>query len=95
MPLVRAYGCRREHQEAAHKLIDFILRPDIHRWVAENILYKVPNKAAMDAVDPSLLETFPNMAIAPAELLGTSEAILDIGDAAGLYTEIATEIAAQ
>lgn len=84
-----------QHQEAAHKLIDYILRPDVHRWVAENILYKVPNQAAMEAVDPSLLETFPNMAISPAELLGTSEALVDIGDAASLYTEIATEIAAQ
>ena len=32
--------------------INYMLDPEIHAWVAENILYKVPNKAAMEAVDP-------------------------------------------
>ena len=83
-----------QNKEAAHAFIDYILRPDVHRWVAENILYKVPNQAAMEMIDPSLAETFPNMAITPAELLAQEE-LVDLGEAAPLYTEIATEIAAQ
>ena len=61
------------------QFIDFILLPENGQWVAENILYKVPNKAAMDALDPALLETYPNMAITPAELL-KQESLRDLGD---------------
>ena len=41
-----------KNKEAAHALIDYILRPEVHSWVADNILYKVPNKAAMEARRP-------------------------------------------
>ena len=43
-----------KNKEAAHAFINYILDPEIHGWAAENILYKVPNKAAMDAIDPAL-----------------------------------------
>ncbi len=39
-----------QNKEAAHAFINFILDPANHAWVAENILYKVPNKAAMEQV---------------------------------------------
>ena len=71
-----------------------ILRPETHAWVGENILYKVPNQAAMEALDPSLIESFPNLGITPAELF-EGEELVDLGEAAPLYTQIATEIAAQ
>ena len=41
----------------------------IHSWVVENILYKVPNKAAMELIDPALVESFPNLGMTPADLL--------------------------
>ncbi len=83
-----------EDKQAAHAFLNYILDPEIHTWVVENILYKVPNEAAMGSVDPALFEAYPNLAITPEELL-TQEALVDLGDAAPLYTEIATEIAAE
>ena len=42
-----------KHKDAAHAFINFILDASNGKWVVENILYKVPNKAAMEAIDPS------------------------------------------
>jgi spermidine/putrescine transport system substrate-binding protein len=83
-----------DNKEAAHAFINYILDPEVHTWVVENILYKVPNQAAMEALDPSLIESFPNLGITPAELF-EGEELVDLGEAAPLYTQIATEIAAQ
>jgi spermidine/putrescine transport system substrate-binding protein len=79
--------------EAAHAFINYILDAENHAWAVENILYKVPNQAAMDLVDPSLAETFPNMGMSPAEGL-EGEELMDLGDAQTMYTDIATEVAA-
>jgi spermidine/putrescine transport system substrate-binding protein len=79
------------NKEAAHAFINYILEPDTHAWVVENILYKVPNQAAMEQVDPELAELFPNLAMTPDELL-EEEGLVDLGDAAPLYTRIATEV---
>jgi spermidine/putrescine transport system substrate-binding protein len=79
--------------DAAHQFIDFILQPENGQWVAENILYKVPNKAAMDALDPTLLQTYPNMAIPPSELLA-QESLRDLGDGQVTFTEAATRVKA-
>lgn len=83
-----------QNKEAAHALINYILRPEIHSWVAENIMYKVPNKPAMEALTPEFLAAFPNLTMTPTELL-TGESLVDLGEAGPMYTEIATEIAAQ
>ncbi|MEU4230414.1 spermidine/putrescine ABC transporter substrate-binding protein [Nonomuraea sp. NPDC026600] len=80
-----------KNKEAAHALINYILDPEIHSWAAENINYKVPNKAAMDKVkipEGSLL------GIKPAELLN-GESIIDLGQASLKYTRMSTEITAQ
>ena len=59
--------------------------PTNGKWVAENILYKVPNKAAMEAVDPALLETVPQHGDArPADLL-KFEQLRDVGEAQKAY----------
>ncbi len=79
--------------DAAHQFIDFILQPENGQWVAENILYKVPNKAAMDALDPALLVQYPNMAITPAELL-KQESLRDLGEGQTRFTEAATRVKA-
>ncbi|MEV0582396.1 spermidine/putrescine ABC transporter substrate-binding protein [Nonomuraea sp. NPDC050310] len=80
-----------KNKEAAHALINYILDPEIHSWAAENIGYKVPNKAAMDRVkiaEGSLL------GITPADLL-MGESLIDLGEAATKYTRLSTEVAAQ
>jgi spermidine/putrescine transport system substrate-binding protein len=79
--------------EAAHQFINFILEVENGRWVAENILYKVPNRAAMEALDPSLLETYPNMAMTPADLL-EQEALRDLGEGQQAFTEAVTRVKA-
>lgn len=78
----------------AHAFIDHVLQPEVHAWVVDNVLYKVPNRAAMELVDPALLARFPNLAMTPAELTA-QETLVDLGDAADRYAAIAAEIAAQ
>ena len=46
-----------KNKEAAHAFIDYILARKTHAWVVENILYKVPNKAAMEQGRRRLVET--------------------------------------
>ena len=58
-----------KNKEAAHAFINYILDPEVHGWVAENILYKVPNKAAMDTVTAALKAATPRTSMTPAELL--------------------------
>jgi spermidine/putrescine transport system substrate-binding protein len=80
-----------ENKAAAEAFINYVLRPEVHRWVAENILYKVPNKTAMDALDKSLFDSFPNMAMTPAEIM-QGELLRDLGQTQKDYTRAVTEI---
>jgi spermidine/putrescine transport system substrate-binding protein len=80
-----------QNQEAAHKFIDYVLRPEVGQWVASNILYKVPNRAAMESLDPALLQQFPNLSMQPADLMKFEE-LRDLGAAQKLYTRAVTEI---
>ena len=82
-----------ENKEAAMAFVNFVLKADVQSWVAENILYKVPNKAAMDLLDPAIYEQYPNMAMTPEDLL-KEETIVDLGEYSTEYTRLATEIAA-
>lgn len=82
-----------ENQAAAHKFIDFVLSPENGSWVPANILYKVPNKAAMEGLDPALIAQFPNLGMAPADLIEL-ELLRDLGNAQKLYTRTVTEILA-
>ena len=67
-----------QNKAAAYAFIDFLLRPENHKAVAELVLYKVPNSAAMAALDPALVEQFPNLGFAGAELL-SYEGMVDLG----------------
>ena len=58
---------------------------------ASNVLYKVPSKAAMDAVDPALKEQYRNLAMAPADLVKL-EQLRDVGPAQKAYARAVTEI---
>lgn len=82
-----------ENKEAAHAFINYILDPEVQSWVVDNILYKVPNQAAMEMIDPSMIETYPNLGMTP-EQLAEGEELVDLGEASIMYTEIATEVTA-
>ena len=82
-----------ENKDAAMAFINYVLRADVHKWVVENILYKVPNRAAMEAIDPALITTFPNLGMSPAELM-QQEQIRDLGESQKDYTKAVTEITA-
>jgi spermidine/putrescine transport system substrate-binding protein len=45
----------------------------------------------MEALDPALLEQFPNMKMTPAELLA-QEQMVDVGQAQKAYSRTVTEI---
>ena len=82
-----------KNKEAAHAFINYVLDKNIHSWVVNNILYKVPNKPAMELAEPSLVGTYPNLGMTPADLL-KGESLIDLGAAGPMYTKIATEVTA-
>ncbi|OUC82060.1 polyamine ABC transporter substrate-binding protein [Streptosporangium minutum] len=82
-----------KNKEAAHAFVNFILDPEIHGWAAQNILYKVPNKAAMDALPAELKEKNKPLQMSPAQLL-EGESIIDLGEDSTKFTRLATEVQA-
>ncbi len=82
-----------ENKAAAHQFLNFILDAGNHAWAAENILYKVPNQAAMARIDPATIETYPNMGMQPAQLMGY-ELMRDLGAAQRDYARAVSEIKA-
>lgn len=82
-----------ENKDAAFQFINFMLDAKNHAWAAENILYKVPNQAAMDSLPPELLTQFTNMAMPVSELVGY-ELMRDVGDSQREYSRIVSEIKA-
>ncbi len=82
-----------ENKDAAFKFVNYILDAQNHKWAAENILYKVPNKPAMEALAPELLTQYPNMAMTPADLV-KFEQLRDVGEAMRAYSKAVTEIKA-
>ncbi len=69
--------------ENAHKLIDFLLRPEIARRISEEIGYASPNREAVQALDPQIRE---DRSVYPAtEDLTGAEYQVDIGEAIVLY----------
>jgi spermidine/putrescine transport system substrate-binding protein len=82
-----------KNPEGAAKFIDFVLKAENGKWVVENIMYKTPNKAGMDAIDPAMLTSFPNMAMAPADLL-KHEQLRDLGDGMKAFSKTVSEVMA-
>ena len=83
-----------ENKEASYAFIDTILDEKNHAWAAENILYIVPNEAAMDSLPAKLTEQFPTLGARRAEML-QGENMTDIGnEGAKLYNRIITEVTA-
>ncbi len=81
------------HIKQAEAFMNLILDAQTGQWVVENILYKVPNKAAMELIDPALLLQYPSLAITPAELL-QQEALLDLGPGQSAIADAVTKIKA-
>ncbi|MGC5012636.1 polyamine ABC transporter substrate-binding protein [Streptosporangium sp. DT93] len=81
-----------KNKEAAHAFVNYILDPKVHGWAAENILYKVPNKAAMDAMDAKLKADNAPLQMTPSDLL-KGESIIDLGEDSAKFTRLATEVA--
>lgn len=80
--------------DAAYKFVNFMLEKENHAWVAENILYKVPNQAAMEGLSEALYAQYPNLGIAPADLF-LQQQLRDVGGATQkAYTRAVTEIMA-
>ena len=82
-----------KNPEAAHKFIDFVLNADSGKWVVENIMYKSPNKAGMEAIDKAMLTQYPNMAIQPADLL-KYEQLRDLGEGMKAFSKTVSEVMA-
>jgi spermidine/putrescine transport system substrate-binding protein len=82
-----------ENKDAAFQFINFMLDAKNHAWAAQNILYKVPNKAAMESLPPELATQYPNMGMPVAELV-KFEQLRDVGDAQRDYSKIVSEIKA-
>ncbi|MGD9913903.1 MAG: spermidine/putrescine ABC transporter substrate-binding protein [Rhizobiaceae bacterium] len=82
-----------ENKDAALQFINFMLDAKNHAWAAQNILYKVPNKAAMDSLPKELTDQFTNMALPVADLV-KFEALRDVGEAQRDYARIVSEIKA-
>lgn len=80
-----------EHKEAAEKFINFVLEPEHHGWMISELLYKIPNKAAMDAADPELAKKYPPLRMTAEELL-KNEILADLGADAPRVSKFVTEI---
>jgi spermidine/putrescine transport system substrate-binding protein len=83
-----------QNKDGAHAFINYVLEASNGKAVSELVLYKVPNQAGMEQVDPAVIEAFPTLALEPAELL-EQEPVRDIGtDGIRLWTDAVTRIRA-
>jgi spermidine/putrescine transport system substrate-binding protein len=73
------------HIGLAHKLLDFLLRPDIAKTITEKIGYTSPNAAAIKQLKPELRD---DDTVYPSDvILSKGEYQTDIGPAITLYSE--------
>ena len=82
-----------KNKEASYAFIDAILDAKNHAWAAENILYIVPNDAAMEQLPAKLTEQYETLGARREEML-QGENMTDIGEASSLYNRIITEVTA-
>jgi spermidine/putrescine transport system substrate-binding protein len=79
--------------DAVHKLIDFLLRPDVAAEVALEIGYPTPNKAAKKLLPKSFTEN--KMIFPDAETIEKGEFHSDVGDANVIYERYFEKLKAQ
>jgi spermidine/putrescine transport system substrate-binding protein len=80
-----------KNQDAAMQFIDWVLRPESGKGVVDLLMYKTPNKAAMEQLSPKLVKQYPNLGMKPADLL-KQEQLRDLGEAQPAWSRIVTEI---
>jgi spermidine/putrescine transport system substrate-binding protein len=80
-----------KNQDAAMKFIDWVLRPESGKGVVDLLMYKTPNRAAMDQLSPKLVKQYPNLGMSPGELL-KQEGLRDLGEAQPAWSRIVTEV---
>lgn len=80
-----------KNKEAAMTFVNFILDPEIGTWVAENILYSVPNQVAMEGLSPETIEAYPTLGLSVEERT-SQEAIVDLGDFSTAFTDLNTQV---
>jgi spermidine/putrescine transport system substrate-binding protein len=74
-----------ENLANAHKLMDFLLRPEVARTIAEKLTYASPNAEAVKLLDPAVRGN--PVIYPPDELLRNGEYTVDIGEAITVYAE--------
>ena len=76
------------HNDAAHTFLNYILDAEIGARISEQIMYICPNKASAEY----LSEDFKSNQVLyiPSEILGETEFIKDVGEAATIYDNIWT-----
>lgn len=82
-----------KNKDEAFKFINYLLDAKNHAWAVENILYKVPNEAAMNLIDPATFVQYPNLAIKPSQLVNYEE-MRDVGKSQRAYSRAVSEIKA-
>lgn len=82
-----------KNAEAAHAFMNYILETENQVWVVENLLYNVPNQAALESLPDELFEKYPAL-LKDGASLALMEQIEDVGDAIDIYNRINTEIRA-
>ncbi|WP_298440133.1 extracellular solute-binding protein [uncultured Ferrimonas sp.] len=74
-----------ENVAAAHKMLNFLLRPEVAARVSAEIGYPTPNKSAKALMDPDFAGN--PLVFPPAEVIEAGEFQSDVGDAIQLYSD--------
>lgn len=82
-----------ENKDAAFAFVNFMLDAGNHAWAAENILYMVPNKPAMESLPAEMIEQYPSMGMEVDDLVAL-EQLRDVGESQRDYARIVSEIKA-
>ncbi len=72
-----------QNPDGAHKLMEFLLRPEVAKALSEGVGYATPNKAAMKLLDPDVRNN--PIAYPPEVALENAEFTYDVGDALQYY----------
>jgi spermidine/putrescine transport system substrate-binding protein len=83
-----------ENKEAAHAFLNYVLAAENQQAVAELVLYKVPNQASMELLDPAARRAVPEPRDHPRAELLAGEQLLDLGEAQAEVTELVTRVVA-
>lgn len=82
-----------KNKEASYAFVNTVLEAKTHAWVEENILYNIPNTAAVSLVPAKVTEQYDTLGSRREEML-SGENMKDVGEASTLYNQIITEVTA-